>query len=230
MKITGAIDIQQVRALRGVVDVYFWRGQPVARSWPRKPNQPNTPAQVAARARMKAANDWAAAQALSWQEAWRQSPQTPGRSYRDRYMSEALKAAEYMALPTLPDVRRAYVREANGEEPAALMIDFADEAHTNPDDWLVAARAQPPADPALTYYDAGWYMDRCVAAYRLYLPVLTGFRPLVPAYAGAGADAWQVPMMATPDAVSWFIVPRLPPEAPQDALPMLMPPRIALPQ
>lgn len=227
VKLQGPIDLQKVIAFRGVVDIYYSKGQPVARQWPRTPKQPNTPQQIETRNRMTAAVKWAQEQPLSWAEAWKQSNQTPGRSYRDRYLSEAIRMQAYATLKRVPDVVKTELKPADGVNPSHLKITLQNGAETPTADWYVAVRAQPPGDPALTYYDAGWYTERCIAVYKLYLPIQAGFKLYEPQPGEAAPDEWIVPTYSTPDAVSWFPVTRQAADANPETLPMLLPPQIA---
>lgn len=43
-RITGPFEPETIRAFRGVLDFYYWRGLHLVRSWPRKPVLPRSPA------------------------------------------------------------------------------------------------------------------------------------------------------------------------------------------
>jgi hypothetical protein len=205
MKLKEAINVVQVESLRGVVDVYYQRGQPVARAWPRKAKQPNSPSQIEARQRLSRASKWGKVQGVEFQIAWQNSNNTPGRSYRDRYLSSAIHVQEYQELKQMPAITHTELKPANGTSYPRLNLYCRNSHSLRIEDFAVYVRAQPPTDPALSYFDAGWYESRCVALYKLYQPILTGFKGYTPIYQPATPNIWTVPLYATPDAVSWFI-------------------------
>jgi len=81
--LTAPFNAAQVQGLRGVVDFYYWRGIPVARAWPRKPNQPNSAAQLAQRAAYGAASQWIKTTPGIMREQYRLNVSTIAQSWVD---------------------------------------------------------------------------------------------------------------------------------------------------
>lgn len=205
-KLLSPLMPDQVQTLRGVVDLYYYRGVPVARAWPRPPRQPNTHAQTLTRTRMKTAVSIAGNAPASWVNAWRELPQTPGRTYRDRYISTLLRALALGPVPTLPDIARASLAYDPGAETSRLTVHVANPTETDINRWIVYARGQPPGSPPLSYYDAGWHHNRCRALYKDYRPIWFGFKQLTWAPESTPAE-WIANFPAVPDALVFCLTP-----------------------
>lgn len=205
MKIQGELNTQTITAFKGVIDCYFYKGRPVARAWPKTPNQPNTQAQLDARKRLTDAVAWAKQQTTYWSNAWKQSNNTTGRSYRDRYLSEAIRQLKKSPLLQCPSVLSSELTKATHLEASSLTLTMLQDPQVDWPRWSVAIRGQAPDDNALSYYDGGWFIDRCLATYKLYLPIFTGFRPYNPDPPTGSPLKWKIPLMAEPDAVSFFL-------------------------
>lgn len=54
-------DRATIIASRGLVDFYFWKGQPVARAWPKRSTKPRTAGEVRSSAAFTAAAKWTGA-------------------------------------------------------------------------------------------------------------------------------------------------------------------------
>ena len=77
------LSLEATHLLRGVIDVYLWKGLIVARAWPRAPRQPNTPAQVATRQTFIQAQAWLAQIPTSWRVEMSTFPSRTGTTSRD---------------------------------------------------------------------------------------------------------------------------------------------------
>ena len=51
-------DRATIIACRGLVDFYYWKGQPVARAWPKRSTSPRTAGEVLSSSRFTAAAVW----------------------------------------------------------------------------------------------------------------------------------------------------------------------------
>ncbi len=105
MKLNGPLSINVIRAMRGIVDFYYWKGLPVARAWPKNPHQPNTVAQLKTKSNMSRMHTWLKACPNSWFEQWNTTDLPPRRSAEDlrRKIGLWLANVDLLALP--PDVR-----------------------------------------------------------------------------------------------------------------------------
>jgi len=227
MKLQSPIIPNQAQSMRGIVDFYYWRSIPVARAWPRSPRQPNSPAQLAARNYMRQANAWAAAAPVSWSDLWKAQPSIPGRSYRDQYIKALIKAQTFAPLPKPFALVSLALLPPDGILPQRLRIDLSASFSADATLWEVFARAQPPTDPAITHYDAGWYVNRCKALYRMYRPIWAGFEPqsLAP---DSSPTRWLFDQPAPCDALSVAIRPRLIDNPPLDQTDCIYPPQIVV--
>lgn len=48
------LSAEVIAGFHGVIDFYYWRGQPVCRAWPKVAKQPNSPTQLASREAFRA--------------------------------------------------------------------------------------------------------------------------------------------------------------------------------
>lgn len=126
-----------IRALRGIVDVYTIRGRTIARSWPRKPNQPNTPAQVAARNAFSAASRWVSRMPEAQRQRWRESHSWKGCSWADIARGVVTPLAATGTIPDPPLV--SSMDRAPGQPPGMTLVRIR-----------LAAPAGTP-DPGLTW-------------------------------------------------------------------------------
>lgn len=104
MKLETPISLEAVQMFRGVVDLYYWKGIPCAREWPRRPKHPGTPAQKATWQAFSDMMAWKRFNPLSWQEAWNESPMPPNKSPEDVKRTTGLQLAYKNALTPAPDV------------------------------------------------------------------------------------------------------------------------------
>ena len=60
------VALNVIQAYRGIVDFYYWKDLPVARSWPRKANPTRTTSLLATHAALRASHVWKKAQTPGW--------------------------------------------------------------------------------------------------------------------------------------------------------------------
>jgi len=77
------LSLEAVHLLRGVIDVYMWKGLIVARAWPRAPRQPNTPPQIATRTSFTQAEAWLNSLPTSWRSEMATFPSRTGTTSRN---------------------------------------------------------------------------------------------------------------------------------------------------
>jgi len=91
MKLDTPLDIKGPYNVRGTVDIYFSNGQWIARSWPKRPKQPNSPSQLNARLIFRKMLD--SRKLLSEEEykVWSKMILPPDKTWDDIWRSSALK-------------------------------------------------------------------------------------------------------------------------------------------
>lgn len=88
-----------ITALRGVVDMYYCKGQYVARAWPRLPRHPRTRKQVAGWSAFRAMMAYRTGMPDDWRLAWALATPPPYRRTEDLIRSEL----RLLAVDPLPD-------------------------------------------------------------------------------------------------------------------------------
>lgn len=101
-KLDKPFSIEQVKMFACVVDFYYWKGIPVARAWPRKPRQPNTPAQIAARQHFAKAGAWLKTLPAPFVEPWLNIDYPKGRTAKSYLRGLALRLSNRGLLASFP--------------------------------------------------------------------------------------------------------------------------------
>jgi len=224
MILSAPLDGGKVCALRGIVDVYQVNGQTIARKWPKRPVQPNTPAQVAARVAFAATSAYCASQAPEVSAAWRASRSWTGRSWLDIWRSCVYPLAATGPIPETPVIKR-YWRVWSGDPNRTRYEIEATPAYSGTGTEITWLAAVPPAD------GSNWLVSRTVkrwcrsgVALRVNVPSLQSY--LAPFSSGyfPSLKSWYV-QFRIPDQPLTFFPTRKSPLAP--AAPML-PPSIGL--
>lgn len=83
MKLKGPITLNACRLFYGCADLYYWKGIPVARSWPRYFTQPETPKQVKTWTDLKAYHAIRKAAPAGWINFFKRIPGAVGRTAED---------------------------------------------------------------------------------------------------------------------------------------------------
>ena len=104
MILESPISLEVISTFRGVVDFYKWKGLNVARAWPRRPNQPNSPAQLFWREGVRQMAPWIKSNPLSWHRGWLKMPYLPGRTNEDMKRKYFLRMYRRGIVTRPPDV------------------------------------------------------------------------------------------------------------------------------
>lgn len=123
-KLDKPFSIEQVKLFAGVVDFYYWKGIPVARAWPRKPKQPNTPAQVATRQHFAAAGAWMKTLPKPLVEKWIAREYPKGRTAKTYLRGLALRLANRGQLHAFPVFTSVTLVGVPTPSFTALRIDY----------------------------------------------------------------------------------------------------------
>ena len=91
MKLDKPLDGKVPYRLRGTVDVYYANGKWIARSWPRRPHQPNSQPQISARAKFARMLELRAALPAEEVKIWQSAPWPEGKTWDDCWRSSMLK-------------------------------------------------------------------------------------------------------------------------------------------
>jgi hypothetical protein len=108
--------INVIRAFRGIVDFYYWKGIPVFRKWPTRFECPNTPKQQAAWATLRVMHERLRAQGPAWHTRWSLVDCPVGRSLEDLKRKTALwnlNAGFSTPEPVLTKIERYFNPTAN---------------------------------------------------------------------------------------------------------------------
>lgn len=83
-------DPATIGAMRGLVDYYYWKGLAVARKWPKKDQQPQTPGEAYNNARFKVVAVATGAISTETKELWKGTIQGTGTTWVDAFRAQAL--------------------------------------------------------------------------------------------------------------------------------------------
>ena len=83
MLLKGPLSLNAIRLFRGVADLYYYRHTPVARKWPRRARQPNSDAQLRARARIADMHAILKTRSRQWHDNWKNVRTPLGRTKND---------------------------------------------------------------------------------------------------------------------------------------------------
>lgn len=145
------VALNVVQAFRGTVDFYTWKSINVARVWPRKPVQPNTPAQVATREAFSASHVWRKSNPVSWHQQWARMSVPSNMTTEDMRRKTALNLAYAGALVTPPDIIDVVLTYMPGPDRTDVAVSLNPAAPY--DHTLVTFRSKPflTVLPAIAY-------------------------------------------------------------------------------
>lgn len=98
------LSLNAVQQLRGIVDVYTWKGLVVARAWPQWRERPPTEKQAVTWNALRDMFSWKKANPVSWQTQWENTALPVGRTYEDMKRKQGLTLAYADALIKPPDI------------------------------------------------------------------------------------------------------------------------------
>ena len=102
MKLDTPLDIKGPYNVRGTVDVYFSNGRWLARSWPKRPKQPNSSSQVNSRAIFSKMLEDRKALPAQEIDLWKNSVYPPDKTWDDVWRSSRLKFYHKYDISTIP--------------------------------------------------------------------------------------------------------------------------------
>lgn len=126
MILEGPLSVEQVRTLRKTVDVYYANGLSIAREWPRKPRQPNSPAQINARNAMKSSIAWEKLIPYPLMQLYRSLDTPPTASYRDMMRKVTMTIAVNHSLPLPPLVSSFTAYYVPAFDRTEVLVDYDD--------------------------------------------------------------------------------------------------------
>jgi len=104
VKLSRPLSLSEGAQFKGVVDTYQWKGINVARGWPRKPRQPNTPLQKETKSNFQLMMKWIQTNPPSWALQWKATPSGRYKSNVSRQRSIGMNLQIAGALVPPPDV------------------------------------------------------------------------------------------------------------------------------
>jgi len=173
------VNLEVVQTFRGVVDFYTWKGINVARAWPKKPNQPNTPSQIETRKAFSASITWIKTNPVSWNHQWSRMQTPIGITTDNMKRKTALQLAYAGALVSPPDIVNITLFPVPVHNQTTVVIRMSASAPYDPG--FVTFRWIPyTTDPwPLTYSSNIEYMDRQNMPKIRYTPVVSTYQPPV---------------------------------------------------
>jgi len=101
MKLDTPLDIKGPYNVRGTVDVYFSNGRWLARSWPKRPKQPNSQSQISVREKFKAMLAARARMTTYESDLWKGISLPPDKTWDDLWRGNYLKTSYSIYSSTL---------------------------------------------------------------------------------------------------------------------------------
>jgi len=228
MRLSGPISSQLISQLRGVVDVYYWKSIPCARAWPRKPKQPNSPRQLAARQRFREFYAWLRDAPPSYVRIWRAIPSDPTKTANDHLRTQGLRMAYAGRLTTPPDIVSLSISPDPAAHRSVVSVCCANGSSLDPAalHWRYLPYDQDP--PVLQYYLARRRVNRQNVPVDVHEPIISHYQnPLSQTFDPSSQTFFVTLHDATPNA-SLILTPPgdggakflfLPPIATSEALP-----------
>jgi len=130
-----------IRTFRGSLDFYYWKGLGVCRKWPRRAQQPNSPAQLTARANFRRMINILKALPVEWHDTWKTVSLPHGRSVTDLKRKHVLWLLHANRWSEPPVVLGKIYQHQPGSPTATILIThrpFAEPADATKCRWLYA--------------------------------------------------------------------------------------------
>jgi len=214
MVLKEMVDIDTIRSLKGVVDIYYWKGLAVARKWPRHPRQPNTPAQVATRNAFKAMHAWRKRLPSSIVAQWRQMNTPPEKSREDVVRQQALKAAFADVLFDPPEPLASHRGPGPDGANEYVTIDYAPPAGFLPAAWTIRYKPVPAQGEPLSWQQIGVKVWRNNNARPIHAPAIAAYQLPLDSIFDLTAEQYRARIAPTTYPIQWFFTPVEPPEKP----------------
>lgn len=98
------LSLSAIQALRGIVDVYCWKGKIVARAWPHWTKHKTSIKWTATWDALRAMFAWRKANPISWHHQWEATSIPKGNTYEDAKRKTGLLIAYAGVLTQAPDI------------------------------------------------------------------------------------------------------------------------------
>lgn len=201
--VPSPINMNVVRAMRGIIDFYYWKGLGVARKWPRRAQQPNSVRQLAARAQMTQMHAILKSLPKAWHDFWKTVLLPSGRSVEDLKRKHVLWLLHNARWSEPPVIKSTTYQALSGAPTAQLYIihqPFADPTAAALVCWLV--RYWPTTPGNFEYEDFAPAKTREHYYYWQTRPIVADYvLPIAQAYSSA-ALTWTLTIRNLGQAVS----------------------------
>ena len=177
MRLAHPLSKNAAVTLRGIADYYVWKGLPIVRSWPRKPQQPNTPAQLATREALRSAQAWIASSPPQWLSFWRATKTPPNKSYRDLIVSLGIRYALRSPLPVIPVISALSITPSPLHNTTLITITVIPPPLFNANLFTFHARPYVSSPHPLSWTAITTTTDRHGAIVHKWQPVLSPYMP-----------------------------------------------------
>jgi len=156
MKLSQPLSASLITQMKGIVDFYYWKDIPVARSWPRVAHQPNSPAQVATRNAMREMFLWRNALPSAIIERWHSQNPSKLLSSEDVLRQQGLHLAHLRALAIPPNITRGTLElnTSPDEDTITLFVD-PDDTH-NPAEIALTVKRDDATTPHVDWVQTGY--------------------------------------------------------------------------
>jgi len=126
------INLASIRLLRGVVDIYKWKGLTVARAWPRAPHQPNSAAQQYHQNLFRQVQHWRRRTSQKQRQDFIAFTQPIGKTWADCCFSANYAAAKRGYLVDWPDTFSYTLLPgpSHPDEPGTLILSWTPKSTT----------------------------------------------------------------------------------------------------
>jgi len=178
MKLKGDISLAQIQKFRGVIDFYYWKGIPCARSWPNKPKHPRTPAQVAT---------WSAfADMMTWKKTlttahilqWRSMNLPIGRSAEDQIRKFGLRMAYAHQLVEPPRIQNIVATHLTVQNKTRIKVSLIPFFGWDPAKVYWQVKGYVGGPDGLQWYVRTHDVTRQASIKQVYEPAFNGFTPI----------------------------------------------------
>ena len=183
--VPAPIALNVIRMFRGRLDFYYWKGLGVCRKWPRRAQQPNSPAQLAARANFALMFSILKNLPKEWHDSWLDVLLPAGRSVEDLKRKHILWLLKNGAWSEPPAITGTAYNHVPPDTTATLYVSVK--------------QMSDPTAPAKTL----WLWKPCALqgdrmAYTDYAPAKTRehyyywqTKPIIDGYAPCIAQVWD---------------------------------------
>ncbi|MCK4302743.1 MAG: hypothetical protein KAY24_00720 [Candidatus Eisenbacteria sp.] len=180
MKLRGLINLQQIRLFFGCVDLYYQRGQAVARAWPRKSTLPPSDAMLAQRARFRAVVAWTSARSAAQREAWRAFCGPYQGTWTDFAHRTLPPVYHDGALRTVPEFTTACTSTGLPPGRPKLLLSWDVVKYPNVLPLKLLFRRTTPGVDIVPWSFRRWEPEKGLSIIKVFLPTLSDFNPRSP--------------------------------------------------